>query len=425
MRVREDGRDGGLRSDAETLLSRTLARYERVLANVADGIYGLDADGRVEFVNPAAVRITGLAPEEQLGRDQHAVIHGHRPDGSPYPKQECPVWRALTTGRTVTAEQEVFWHRDGTPVPVELIAVPAVEDGAVTGVVVSFRDLTDRLAARRQAAELQRVTERAAAERALSDRLQQALLTPPPEPDHLQVAVRYRPAAHGAQVGGDWYDAFLQPDGATMLVIGDVVGHDSDAAAAMGQLRGLLRVLAYDNEEPPSATLSRAEHVARGLAVSTLATVVLARIERHPDVAVAGTRVLRWSNAGHLPPVLLAPDGTTSLLATRPDLMLGIDCDAPRADHTAEIDDGHTLLLVTDGLVERRDADLDAGLATLRAALRDLGETPLEELCDTLLARMLPEPGADDVAIVAVRAHPEDRPRPPEAGPNRLPPGID
>jgi PAS domain S-box-containing protein len=425
MRVREDGRDGGLRSDVETLLSRTLARYERVLANVADGIYGLDADGRVEFVNPAAVRMTGLAPEEQLGRDQHAVIHGRRPDGSPYPKQECPVWHALTSGRTVTADQEVFWHRDGTAVPVELIAVPTVEDGAVTGVVVSFRDLTDRLAARRQAAELQRVTERAAAERALSDRLQQALLTPPPEPDHLQVAVRYRPAAHGAQVGGDWYDAFLQPDGATMLVIGDVVGHDSDAAAAMGQLRGLLRVLAYDDDQPPSATLSRAEHVARGLAVSTLATVVLARIERHPDVPVAGTRVLRWSNAGHLPPVLLAPDGTTSLLATRPDLMLGIDADAPRADHTTELDDGYTLLLVTDGLVERRDADLDAGLATLRVALRDLGETPLEELCDTLLARMLPEPGADDVAIVAVRAYPEDRPRPPEAGPNRLPPGID
>ena len=91
----------------------------------------------------------------------------------------------------------------------------------------------------------------------------------------------------------------------------------------------------------------------------------------------------------------------------------------------AELDDGDTLLLVTDGLVERRDADLDAGLAALREALRDLGETPLEELCDTLLARMLPEPGADDVAIVAVRAHPEDRPRPPEAGPNRLPPGID
>ena len=420
-----NGGGGTLRSDVEALLSRTLARYERVLANVADGIYGLDADGRVEFVNPAAVRMTGLAAEEQLGRDQHAVIHGRRPDGSPYPKQECPVWRALRTGRPVTADDEVFWHRDGTPVPVELIAVPTVEDGAVTGVVVSFRDLTDRLAARRQADELRRVTARAAAERALSDRLQQALLTPPPEPDHLQVAVRYRPVAHEAQVGGDWYDAFLQPDGATMLVIGDVVGHDSDAAAAMGQLRGLLRALAYDNDEPPSATLSRAEHVARGLAVSTMATVVLARVERHPDVPVAGTRVLRWSNAGHLPPVLLAPDGSTTLLETRPELMLGIDPDAPRTDHTAELGDGYTLLLVTDGLVERRDADLDEGLATMREVLRDLGETSLEELCDTLLERMLPVDGADDVAIVAVRAHPEDRPRPPEAGPNRLPPGVD
>ena len=425
MGVLGNGGGGTLRSDVEALLSRTLARYERVLANVADGIYGLDADGRVEFVNPAAVRMTGLAAEEQLGRDQHAVIHGRRPDGSPYPKHECPVWNALRSGRTVTAEDEVFWHRDGTPVPVELIAVPTVEDGAVTGVVVSFRDLTDRLAARRQAAELRRVTERAAEQRALSDRLQQALLTPPPEPDHLQVAVRYRPAAHGAQVGGDWYDAFLQPDGPTMLVIGDVVGHDSDAAAAMGQLRGLLRALAYDNDEPLSATLSRTEHAARGLAVSTMATVVLARVERHPDVPVASTRVLRWSNAGHLPPVLLAPDGSTTLLETRPELMLGIDPDAPRTDHTAELGDGHTLLLVTDGLVERRDADLDQGLAMMREVLRDLGETSLEELCDTLLDRMLPVDGADDVAIVAVRAHPEDRPRPPEAGPNRLPPGVD
>jgi len=420
-----EGSDDVVLRDVETRLSRTLDRYERVLANVADGIYGLDAAGRVEFVNPAAVRITGRPAEEQLGHDQHAVIHGRRPDGSPYPKEQCPVWHALQTGRPVAADSEVFWRRDGTPVPVELIAVPTVEDGAVTGVVVSFRDLTDRVAARRQAAELRQVTERAAAQRALSDRLQQALLTPPPEPDHLQVAVRYHPAAHEAQVGGDWYDAFLQPDGATMLVIGDVVGHDSDAAAAMGQLRGVLRVLAYDNDEPPSTTLSRAEHVARGLAVSTLATVVLARIERRPDVPVTGTRVLRWSNAGHLPPLLLAPTGTSTLLESRPELMLGIDPDAPRTDHTAELADGHTLLLVTDGLVERRDTDLDAGLAALQEALRDLGETPLEELCDTLLDRMLPVDGADDVAIIAVRTHPEDRPRPPEAGPNRLPPGVD
>ena len=410
---------------AEARLSRALARYEWVLAHVANGIYGLDAEGRVEFVNPAAARITGFPEAEQLGRDQHLLLHGRRPDGTAYPRTDCPVWKALRSGRTVVAEDELFWRSDGTGVPIDLVAVPAVEDGEVTGVIVSFRDLTERRAAEQQAAELGRVSRAAAAQRELSDRLQQALLTPPPEPDHLHVAVRYQPAEHDAQVGGDWYDAFLQPDGATMLVIGDVVGHGSDAAAAMGQLRGLLRALAYDNDESPAATLTRAERVAEGLAVSTLATAILARVERQPDRPVVGQRVLRWSNAGHIPPILLAEDGTTTLLESRPDLMLGVDTGVHRDDHTADLPDGSTLLLVTDGLVERRGSDLDEGLDRLRAVLADLGEQPLEELLDTVLARLVPRRGEDDVAIVAVRSYPEDRPRPAEAGPNRLPPGVD
>ncbi|MGY5884612.1 SpoIIE family protein phosphatase [Modestobacter lacusdianchii] len=403
----------------EAQLSRALELSEKVLANTADGIYGLDTSGRVEFVNPAAERITGRSRAEQLGGEQHSLIHGRRRDGSPYPVEECPIWRALRTGTRVVADDEVFWHRDGTPVPVELVAVPTVEDGAVTGVVVSFRDLTDRLAAAEQAAELHRLAEQAATERALSDRLQQALLTPPPEPDHLHVVVRYQPAAHGAQVGGDWYDAFLQPDGATVLVIGDVVGHDSRAAAAMGQWRGLMRALAYDHAGDLPAVLQRAERTAEGLAVSTLATALLARIERRPG---SPTRLLRWASAGHLPPLLLSPDGTSTLLETRPDLMLGVAPDIVRADHEAPLPDHATLLLFTDGLVERRGSDLDAGLAALQAALADLGRAPLAELCDTLLTRLVPENAADDVALIAVRLYPEDRPRPAEAGPRRLPP---
>ena len=404
--------------------SRTLARYEWVLANVADGIYGLDVDGRVDFVNPAAVRITGHPAEEQVGRDQHDLLHGRRPDGSPYPRDECPVWRALRHGERVTSADEVFWRADGTQVPIELIAVPTTEDGRVTGVIVSFRDLTDRRAAQRQATELARVSAEAEAQRALADRLQQALLTPPPQADHLHVVVRYRPAEHHAQVGGDWYDAFLQPDGATVVVIGDVVGHGTTAAATMGQLRGLVRALAYDTGEGPAATLIRTERAARGLAVEGLATAVLLRVERHPAVPVAGPPVLRWSNAGHLPPLLLGPDGSTTVLETKPDLMLGVTAGAPRHDHVATFADGHTLLLITDGLVERRRSDLDAGIAALRQALTDLGDRPLDELCDTLLDRLVPNGAEDDVALVAVRAHPEAGPRPLEAGPHRLPPAI-
>ncbi len=409
----------------EEELARAIARYEWVLAHVADGIYGLDARGRVEFVNPSAVRITGYAAAEQKGADQHALIHAHRADGSSYPREECPVHRAITSGRTVVADDEVFWRSDGTAVPVELIAVPTVENGGVSGVIVSFRDLTERRAAAEQAAVLDRLAREAADSRALSDRLQQALLTPPPEPDHLHVVVRYLPAGHQAQVGGDWYDSFLQPDGATMLAIGDVVGHGSDAAAAMGQLRGILRALAYDNDETPAATLGRTDRAASGLDVSTLATAILARIERHPDVPVTGRRVVRWSNAGHVPPLLLAPDGSAQVLETKPDLMLGVEPSVPRRDHTVELDSDHTLLLVTDGLVERRGSDLDQGMARLQEALRDLGRTPLPELLDTVLDRLVPRAGEDDVAVVAVRAYPEDRPRPPEAGPQILPPGID
>jgi PAS domain S-box-containing protein len=406
-------------------LARALQLTQRVLDHSADGIYGLDASGRVAFVNPAATRMTGWGRADQQGRDQHALIHHHRPDGSAYPVEECPVWQALQTGQTVTADDEAFLHRSGAAVPVELTAVPVLEDGAVTGVVVSFRDLTERRAAEAQAEELRRLTASAAEDRALSDRLQEALLTPPPEPDHLEIAVRYQPAAHQAQVGGDWYDAFLQPDGATVLVIGDVVGHDSRAAAAMGQLRGLLRALAYDNDEPLADTVRRVERTARGLAVTTLATVLVARVEREPDVPVAGTRTLRWTNAGHPPPILLERDGATTVLDTRPDLMLGVDPDTARHEHTVSLPDGATLLLYTDGLVERRDSDLDEGVDRMRTALTALAGRPLEELCDELLARLVPDHRADDVALVAVRAHPEDRPRPAEAGPNRLPPGID
>ena len=262
-------------------------------------------------------------------------------------------------------------------------------------------------------------------QRQLAEELQRSLLTPPPEPDHMQVVVRYVPAAQAAQVGGDWYDAFLQPDGATVLVIGDVVGHDSVAAAAMGQVRGLLRGIAFTTQEGPAAVLTRLDAAMEGLQVGTNATAVVARVEQTLDERERGVTHLRWSNAGHPPPMAVSPTGEVLVLAgLEADLLLGFDPKSPRVESVVTLDRGTTVLLYTDGLVERRGQNLDEGLGRLREALSELGPLPLDDLCDALLSRLLPEVNDDDVALVAVRLHRQDRPRPAEAGPRIVPPEV-
>jgi len=250
--------------------------------------------------------------------------------------------------------------------------------------------------------------------------LQRSLLTPPPEPDHLQIAVRYTASAEAAEVGGDWYDAFITADGTTSLVIGDVTGHDLQAAAAMGQYRNLLRGIGYTIGQPPAAVLTALDHAVAGLGVDTLATVLLAQVEQDEDHRAAGTRLLRWSNAGHLPPLLITAEGTARLLEHESDLLIGIDADSARHDHELVLQPGQTVLLYTDGLVERRGIDVRQGLEWLAHAAAELAGEPLEELCDALL-ELVGEHPADDIALLGLRAHPEDRPRPAEAGPVVLP----
>ena len=264
-----------------------------------------------------------------------------------------------------------------------------------------------------------------AQQRELAEELQRSLLTPPPEPDHVEVVVRYVAAARAAQVGGDWYDAFLQPDGGTMLVIGDVVGHDTAAAAAMGQVRGLLRGIAFTTEAGPADVLTRLDAAIEGLQVGTTATAVVARLEQTADEAERGITHLRWSNAGHPPPMAVSPAGEVLVLAgVEADLLLGIDPHSPRVESRVTLDRGTTVLLYTDGLVERRGQSLDVGLGRLREALVELSDLPLAELCDVLLDRLLAPTRDDDVAMVAVRLHRQDAPRPPEAGPTVVPPEV-
>ncbi|MEO6205563.1 MAG: SpoIIE family protein phosphatase [Mycobacteriales bacterium] len=319
--------------------------------------------------------------------------------------------------------------------PESVVVLPLTARDEVVGVLALLRGADRPCMSDEEITTAEEVAARAGAalesarlyteQRHLATALQESLLTKPPEPDHCQIVVRYVPASQLASVGGDWYDSFLQPDGATVLVIGDVMGHDTVAAAAMGQVRGLLRGIAWHSGAAPAIVLSGLDAAMEGLQVDTTASVIVARLEQTDEEEARGVTRLRWSNAGHPPPMVINPDGSVlPLPGTDVDLLLGIDPSSPRTESVVVLDRGSTVLLYTDGLVERRGQDLDAGLAQLREVLGELADRPLDELCALLLSRMLADAVEDDVALIAVRLHRQDQPRPPEAGPEVLPPHV-
>ncbi|WP_448610704.1 SpoIIE family protein phosphatase [Geodermatophilus sp. URMC 60] len=351
-----------------------------------------------------------------------------------------PVARALLAGEAVRADAVEVRRllpsgeaRDllDALAPGSAVCLPMRGRGRTLGVLTLYADLGGAMS-REDLATAQDVADRAglamdntrlyAQQQQLAEGLQRSLLTEPPEPDHAEIAVRYLPAVEAARVGGDWYDAFLQPSGATMLVIGDVVGHDTEAAAAMGQLRGLLRGIATYSDAPPVEVLRGLDASMAVLQTHVLATAAVARFEQTDDERRRGITRMRWANAGHLPPLVINPDGSVAELAAwRGDLLLGVDPEAERQESVVTLDRGSTVLLFTDGLVERRDADLDAGMVRLREALIEVAHLPLQQLLDEVLERLVDGRPEDDVALVAVRLHRQDRPRPAEAGPNDVP----
>src|SRR4051795_8996691 len=175
----------------------------------------------------------------------------------------------------------------------------------------------------------------------------------------------------------------------------------------MGQVRGLLRGISYSSGDSPAGVLTQLDRAVRGLALDTMATCLVARLEQDEDDVRAGTTRLRWANAGHPPPAVLDCDGRVHLLEQGPaDLLLGVDPESPRADHVAVLRRGATVLLYTDGLVERRDRDIDTGTAALTEVLSTCAGLALDELCDRVLQRLILPDAEDDVAVLAVRLHP-------------------
>ena len=421
------------RRDAEDAARRATARsalLARVSAELSGQLDTLSALARLaELVVPVLADgcIVTLVDREGRARDVGSW-HGDpalRPLMDRYAQVRLqalpgtsPVARALVAGTPVTESVETVLGlmADGPArdllvelSPATAVVLPLTAEARTVGVLTLYLDAgrvvtgEDMVTARQVSAEAARAIARVhrhSQQAQLAEALQRSLLTDPPTLDEAAVVVRYVPAAEAARVGGDWYDAFLQRDGSLVVVIGDVVGHDTEAAAAMGQVRGLLRGIAHYSGAGPAEVLRGLDEAIVGMHGETLATAALARFEWDAD----GGRHLRWANAGHPPPIVVAVDGTVTVLGGEcGDLMLGVDPTAVRAESVVPLSPGATVLLYTDGLVERRERSLDDGTRTLTEHLQELAGTPLEELCDGLLRRMLRGTPQDDVALVAVR----------------------
>ncbi|WP_436318656.1 PP2C family protein-serine/threonine phosphatase [Streptomyces griseofuscus] len=233
-----------------------------------------------------------------------------------------------------------------------------------------------------------------------AEQFQRLLLPTLPDLRPFTAAAVYRPAAEPSQLGGDWYDAIPLPGNVVAVVIGDVVGHDLPAAAAMASTRNMLRALLFDRSSAPGTILSQLDHTLQAITENPITTTTLARIE--PD---EGGWRLSWSTAGHVPHLLLAPGRPAEYLFADPGLPLGVDPGLPRPDHSCFVPPGATVVFFTDGLVEHPDHPIDQSLAELTELATEYASLPLGDFVQAL-ADHHPSDGHDDMAVLALRTPP-------------------
>ena len=241
----------------------------------------------------------------------------------------------------------------------------------------------------------------------LAEGLQQAMLPRRiPDVPGAQVAVRYRSARLGQDIGGDWYDVIPLPGGRVGAVIGDVQGHDTHAAAVMGQLRIVLRAYAAEGHSP-ATVMARASVFLHELDTDRFATCTYAEVD-------LSTGVVQLVRAGHVVPLLRDSGGSCRRLLTKGGLPLGLSAEFGQLEYpvsTIELDPGQTLVLYTDGLVELPGADLEEGMQLLTSLVRN-GPEDLQQLADRLCEVVDERGGDDDVAVLLLRRKAAHAPHP-------------
>ncbi|WP_327068031.1 SpoIIE family protein phosphatase [Kitasatospora sp. NBC_01302] len=285
-----------------------------------------------------------------------------------------------------------------------MLVLPLSARGTVLGILKLLR-LPDRAPFdEADAATLQELAARAAlsldnarlhrAESKMATTLQRSMIpTRPPRIPGVQVAHRYLPGDRRAEVGGDWFDAIQLPGSRVALVVGDVMGHGLHSAAAMGRFRTAMQTLAA-LDLPPGQLLRHLDNLAQKIGDDHLATCLYA-------VYDPINRTCELASAGHVPPVLVHPDGTGELLEIPAGAPIGVG-GVPFVAKKIDVLDGSMLVMCTDGLVEVRGGDIGAGLAALCGNLIDPKRTP-DEACDTVLERLHSDDRKDDVALLVAR----------------------
>ncbi|WP_445398376.1 SpoIIE family protein phosphatase [Streptomyces sp. LE64] len=377
-----------------TLALYSAGRASELAAAAAESAAGILETGAVAvLVSPTGEALLGRADSLRPGEAHHQPLSS---------RDELPV-RHATTARAVTVHTV---PADRWPHPVDghpgtggyRVAAAAATAGrppvliAVPETAVTSPDEEDLLTQLGHTCALALEALRTQhEERELALTLQRSFLPDAlPATDRADLAVRYLPASEHAEIGGDFYEALNTAEG-LLIAVGDVAGHSLDAAMVMGQLRHALRAYATEGH-PPHTVLTRLDHLLTTLAPGATATLCIILIEHHQD------RV-HIANAGHLPPLLRAP-GAPARYVREHGPLLGLGLSHPTATAVAT-PPGSSLLLLTDGLIERRDEDIEVSLASL---LTEAATTPRdpESACSHLLERFPPD-GMDDVALMAVR----------------------